>query len=286
MTTIQKNESPAGDELRADDPNTELRRPSEQLELVAYVRVSTATQLDAYGPETQRYEIDRWCKRNNATVTLWCTDAISGDTSFTRRPGLSDALSAVVSGNAGGLIVARMDRLARKLHEQEAILSHVWSSEGARAVKTGRLTSSQPSAAPLRRVFSADTGEILRDDPDDPMRTALRQMQGVFAQLEKSLVLARLRAGKRAKREATGWAGGRPPYGWRITEAGGVLEEYPEQQAVIALAHELRATMPEYKVHEALNERGIPGPDGGAWHRSATHRILRSRQALNVPGGS
>ncbi len=34
-------------------------------------------------------------------------------------------------------------------------------------------------------AFSDDQAEILRDDPDDPMRTALRQMQGVFAQLDR-----------------------------------------------------------------------------------------------------
>jgi DNA invertase Pin-like site-specific DNA recombinase len=35
----------------------------------------------------------------------------------------------------------------------------------------------------------------LQRDPDDPIRTAMRQMMGVFAQLERSMIAAQLRHG-------------------------------------------------------------------------------------------
>lgn len=48
-------------------------------------------------------------------------------------------------------------------------------------------------------VFTVDGGVVLRDDPDDPMRKAIRQMQGVFAELERSLITKRMRDGRDAK---------------------------------------------------------------------------------------
>ncbi len=60
---------------------------------------------------------------------------------------------------------------------QEAILAQAWAAGG--------------------RVFAADAGEILADDADDPMRIAMRQMMGVFAQLERGMIRARMARGKR-----------------------------------------------------------------------------------------
>src|SRR5207244_11738718 len=98
---------------------------------------------------------------------------------------------------------SQADRLARTLSVQEAALASVWAQGG--------------------RVFLPE-GEVLRDDPDDPMRTAMRQMMGVFSQLERGMITARLRAGRAAKAASGGYAYGSPPFGWRAdkTAANGV----------------------------------------------------------------
>jgi DNA invertase Pin-like site-specific DNA recombinase len=62
-------------------------------------------------------------------------------------------------------------------------------------------------------VSAVDQGEVMRDDPDDPMRTAMRQMVGVFAELDRPLVITRLRDGRRAKAAQGGMAVGRYPFG-------------------------------------------------------------------------
>ncbi len=62
------------------------------------------------------------------------------------------------------------------------------------------------------RAFTADAGEV---HPDDPMRTAMRQMMGVFAQLERSMIAARLRHGRREKASQGGYAYGPRPTGGR-----------------------------------------------------------------------
>jgi DNA invertase Pin-like site-specific DNA recombinase len=78
---------------------------------------------------------------------------------------------------AQGLIVARLDRMARAVTIQEALLAIVWQLNGP--------------------VFAVDMGgEVPPDDPDDPMRTAMRQMAGVFAELDRRMIVKRLRDGR------------------------------------------------------------------------------------------
>lgn len=89
------------------------------------------------------------------------------------------------------------------------------------------------------RVYSVDTGEVMEDDPDDPMRTALRQMVGVFAQMERGMIAARLRAGRRRKHAEGGYAYGGPPYGFRAER--GALVPVPHEQAIVCRMSELRA---------------------------------------------
>src|SRR5690348_17162316 len=128
------------------------------MELVAYLRVSSDGQVDGYGLDVQMESMQRWASSAGHRIVDTYTDAgVSGAREAFDRPGLSAALEAVQAlPDAGGLVVARLDRLARALTVQEAALAVVWRHGG--------------------RVFTADSGEVLADDPDDPMRTALRQV--------------------------------------------------------------------------------------------------------------
>jgi DNA invertase Pin-like site-specific DNA recombinase len=63
------------------------------------------------------------------------------------------------------------------------------------------------------RVFACDAGEVRQEDPHDPMRTAMRQVLGVWEQLERGTTAARMQAGRRRKAARGGFAYGAPPYG-------------------------------------------------------------------------
>src|SRR5262249_10380326 len=187
--------------------------------LAAYVRVSTNGQAEAgLGLDVQRDAIEKWAAANGHRVVAWFEDAgVSGANGLESRVGLADALAALENRTADGLVVYKLDRLARQLTTQEGTLAKVWALGAA--------------------VFTVDLGEVPRDDPDDPMRTALRQMVGVFAQLERGMIAARLRAGRRLKAERGEYATGAPPYGWRAV--GGELEAVPAEQDVIATIRDL-----------------------------------------------
>lgn len=175
---------------------------------VAYLRVSTEVQVDAWGFDVQEYAC-RLYAEGRGEVVAWIRDeGVSGTKPATERPGLMAALSALRDGDADALLIARLDRLARDLTVQEAILAEVWS-HGA-------------------EVHTCDLGPVLADDPDDPMRTAIRQVVGVFAQLDRALTVKRLRDGRRAKAAAGGKASGSYPFGW--TKDG----EDDREQAVLS----------------------------------------------------
>ena len=166
-----------------------------RLGLAGYIRVSTGSQLDGFGLEDQECIVRRWTRENgHRLVKLFVEKAVPGTVAGDERPELADALLWVEEKRVHGIVAPNLDRLARELVVQEAALAQTWKHGG--------------------RAFMADQGEILPDDPEDPMRTAMRQMMGVFAQLDRGMTVAKLRRGRRIKGEKGQYAYGAPPYGW------------------------------------------------------------------------
>jgi DNA invertase Pin-like site-specific DNA recombinase len=232
--------------------------------LVAYVRVSSDGQLDGLGLDVQEQAIDRWARREGHRVVEVCADpALSGTLAFTDRPGLGCALDALKHGRADGLVVLNLGRISRLLTDQEAALAIVWRYGG--------------------RVFTAESGEVLADDPDDPMRTAMRQMAGVFFQLDRAMIVKRLRDGRRLKADRGGYAHGRPRYGWRAE--GGRLVSDPAEQEVLTRIRELAGQdLSLRQIAAALEADGLRPRQGERWHPNTLARILDRVEAAEGHG--
>lgn len=232
--------------------------------LVGYLRVSTIEQkAHGFGLDVQRKAIRDAAKALNARVVQWCTDeGLSGALPAEKRPGLECALSAIDEGVADGLIVRDLDRLAREVTVQEAVIGRIWTLDHAAV-----FTSVPPQ-------------EVCRDDPDDPMRTAMRQMAGVFAGLERMLVAKRLRDGRRAKAAAGGHATGATPYGWRSAKRSaenpaGALVPVHAEQAALGRMRELReGGHSTREIAGVLTSEGHPTKRGGSWSSASVSRIL------------
>lgn len=223
------------------------------MRVVGYVRVSTVGQVeDGAGLEIQERLIRQWARgQGYRLLAVYRDEGVSG--SREDRKGLEEALASVRYNGANALAVSSLDRLARSLTVQEAGLQQVWSAGG--------------------RVFALDTGEVLADDPDDPVRTFVRQVLGAVAQLEAGMIARRLRRGRDHKRTAGGYSGGAPPYGWRSQR--GSLEPDPSEQAVLGRMRALRsegASLREIAV--LLNADGIPTKRGKEWHPYGVARVL------------
>ena len=229
------------------------------MKLVGYLRVSTDGQADdGYGLEVQRAAIDNWARGRGDRIVRWCSDeGVSGTVEAVDREGLSCVLVAIELRQAEGVVVARLDRLARKLHVQEAALAHIWRAGGS--------------------AFTADGGEVLQDDPEDPMRTAMRQMIGVFAELERSMIVKRMRDGRRMKAQKGGYAYGSPPLGYRSEHGSLTIDE--GEQAIVNRIADLRQSGASLRsIATTLNEEGLLPKRGKAtgsqWHPETLRRVI------------
>jgi DNA invertase Pin-like site-specific DNA recombinase len=229
------------------------------MKLAAYTRVSTDRQADAgMGLEIQQETLQRWAKQNGHRIVSWHTDAgQSGSNGLELRLGLVDALDAVKMRKAEGLVVARLDRLARDLILQETLLADVRRHGG--------------------RVHSAASGEDahLDDDATDPSRKLIRQILGAVAEWERAMIRMRMEAGRTRKLEAGGYAYGQPAYGWRAE--GGELVKDELEQSQIALIAAMRSQGASLRtIADHLETLGVPTRKGNTrWSTKVLADLLK-----------
>ncbi|MGC5023584.1 recombinase family protein [Tsukamurella sp. DT100] len=246
------------------------------MKLIGYLRVSTIEQAEhGFGLDAQRAAIKAAAKAGGHRIVRWTTDeGLSGAKPADERPGLTEALEAIAASDADGLIVRDLDRLARSVTVQEAVLASLWQK-------------------PRSEVFTA-TGPVPRDDPDDPMRTAYREMTAVFAGLERRMISKRLRDGRNAKAAKGGWAAGRTPYGYHSEKKGersagnahGALVEINDEQRVLAQILELsEGGKSSREIAAILTAQKVPTKRRGRWQSATITRILARRQESVVPKG-
>lgn len=233
--------------------------------LIAYLRVSSRGQVvDGFGIDVQRKAIRRWAKTAGHRLVGEYVDAgVSGATDAVDRPGLSEALQQLRRPpRADGMVVARLDRLARAVTVQEAILALIWREGG--------------------QVFTADADEVLQDDPDDPMRTAMRQMAGVFAELERRMNVKRMRDGRTAKAETGRKAVGEYAYGYAGAGKGRERDAgpRPDEQAAVARILEMRADGRSYReIAAALDAEGHQPRRASAWSAMSVRNVEKRETA-------
>ncbi|MFV9634846.1 recombinase family protein [Mycobacterium neumannii] len=226
------------------------------MKVVAYVRVSSAKQQEAFGPDVQRAAIREWAKRHGHRITAWREDAISGASELADRDGWLMAAEAVKTGKAEGVVVARLDRLARDVMIQELLLRRLSEFGGV--------------------VLSARDGEndMLIGTSNDPSRKMIRTILGAISEYDREMTVERLAAARRAKAAKGGYAHGTVPYGYR--SAKGKLVPVPAEQRALALMCQLAAqgeTLTD--IAARLNDDGVPTRRGGKWRHGTVARILK-----------
>ena len=173
---------------------------------IGYARVSTEDQnLDLQLAALKR----AGCKR-------LFTDKATG--MHTKRPELAKCLKALDDGDT--LIVWKLDRLGRSLHDLITLLDDL----KGRGVAFRSLTESIDTATPTGR--------------------AMWQMVGILAELERSLLLERTKAG-RAAAKTRGVKMGRKPLltAPQIAHARGLLEQGKRTVQVASLLNVSRRTL-------------------------------------------
>jgi DNA invertase Pin-like site-specific DNA recombinase len=228
------------------------------VKVAGYVRVSTDRQAEkGFGLDVQERAVRAWARQHgHRLVEIHRDEGVSGSNGLDSRVGLADALQSLRDRKANGLVVPRLDRLARDLVLQETLLGEVRRLGG--------------------QVFSCSNAEaeFLVDDPADPSRRLIRQILGAVAEYERSMIALRLRAGRRRKAEQGGYAGdGSPPYGWQAVD--GALAPVEAEQRAIHRVRELHAGGHSLRsIADALHAEGHRPKRGDRWPPQTLARVL------------
>lgn len=190
---------------------------------LAYLRTSSATNVEGDSSTRQRIAIERYASANGLEIVGEFYDAaVSGADLIETRPGFSAMLDRIEGNGVRLVIIEDASRFARDLMVQEAGLAML-SSRGVRLVTA--------------------SGDDLTDTTD-PMRKMLRQIIGAVMEAEKARLVAKLRGARERKAAQTG-----KPCGGRTQDA-----------ARYAALQELRSADPDasYSVlAQRLAERGF-----------------------------
>jgi DNA invertase Pin-like site-specific DNA recombinase len=226
------------------------------LRVIGYVRVSTDEQT--LGPEAQRAAIKKRCKAEGLELIQVFQDiGVSGGAELDKRPGMCSALEALRENDAGILMIAKRDRLARDI-VIAAMIERLAERAGAK-IQT-----------------SDGVGE-----GHTPEAQLMRGIVDVFAQYERAVIRTRTRtalAVKRARRERVGSV----PYGYKLAKDGVHLIADPDEQKTVRRAKDLRAEgLTLRAIAGRLLEEGIfPRTGRPVWHPPLVNSLLRAEVSV------
>jgi DNA invertase Pin-like site-specific DNA recombinase len=162
-----------------------MARKDKTTNAVAYVRTSSPTNVgeDKDSEKRQRAAIEAFASRARFDVVEWFSDpGVKGEDPIETRPGFGQLLDRIEGNGVRVVLIEDASRFARQLLTQElGIVTMI-----TRGV----------------RVFAANGDELTATD--DPMKIAMRQIAGTFAQLEKARLVAKLKAARDRKRAEAG----------------------------------------------------------------------------------
>lgn len=159
-----------------------------------YVRVSGKSQINGDGFKRQEKAINEYAKATGYQIeTIFKEEAISGTLDETERPAFQEMVSAILKNGVRTIIIEGMDRLARDLQIQTALITYLASKE-------------------ITLISARTDQDITKAVMEDPMQRALVQIQGVFSELEKNLLVKKLRQARTRKKEDEGKCEGRKSY--------------------------------------------------------------------------
>ncbi len=205
--------------------------------VLGYLRVSTEEQArSGLGMEAQRERITQEAVRRRWDVR-WVVD--DGYTAATLdRPGITEALAALRSGEASALVVSKVDRLSRSLLDFADVM--------ARAQKE------------KWNLVALDLGV----DLSTPQGQLLASVMASFAAYERELIRQRTRDALRALK-------------MRGARLGRPVVVSAEVRALVARWRAAGCTW--QSCADSLNRAGVPTAHGGArWYASTIRGVLDS----------
>lgn len=225
-----------------------------KLRACVYTRVSTTEQaIEGYSIEEQ----ERMCKAAIVSkgweyVGTYSDPGVSGRTMD--RAGLKSMFKGIKDGTIEAVVIYKLDRLSRKQRDTMTIIEDVFLENDVELVS-------------LNETLDTST----------PWGRAMIGILSSFNQMESENIQMRTQMGKEAKASQGGYAGGKPPLGYR--SVNGILEVVPEEAEIVRLVYSLRKSgMTMVAISEELNRRGYKTKQGNAFRHSAVQGILKNEE--------
>lgn len=208
--------------------------------------------MDGDGFERQEQAARTYCIAHGLAVcSVFKEKGVSGTVEGMDRPEFVSAVQWLRDNGGGGIVVERLDRLARDLMVQEVLLAE------CRKVGIPVFSSDQPAALDLA------------SNDGDPTRKLIRQIMGALAEWEKSMLVKKLAVARARIRARDGKCEGPRCYG-----------ELPGEAPVRAALMELLARHSGASWgHVALRvqEAGFRTRKGTPWDKSSLCRLWKQR---------
>ncbi len=230
---------------------------------IGYRRVSSTEQLNGGGMDRQQISINRYVELQGGKVSYWYDDDISGTKEL--RPSLDRMLIEMKELQRLGtvhVIIDVQDRLARDLMVQEVTVM--------KFVTLGV------------KCIASDTGIDLC--VSTPSNKLIRQMMGAFAEFDKDMIVAKLKAGRESKRRRLIAAGKKG----KVEGRKGYEERCPNlHEDCLWLYTHVRRDMRKYGgfgygfMTKVLSDYGYRNLSGGPLTRSTIVTIIRTSGVKN-----
>ena len=219
-----------------------------------YTRVSTAEQAN------EGYSIDEQERMCKAAIELkgWMYVGTFSDPNLSGRtmdrPGLQEMIKAIIDKTVNAVVIYKLDRLSLKQCDTMTIIEDV-------------LLKNNTVLLSLNETLDTST----------PWGRAMIGILSSFNQMESENIQMRTAMGRKAKAEKGGYAGGKPPIGYRVLD--GELVIVPEEAEIVRLVFKLRnegGTL--IGIADELNKRGYRTKIGKKFLHSAIQTILSNEQ--------
>ena len=216
-------------------------------EAVGYCRVSSiGQQKTGTGLSRQEEAIRAFAKQSGYKLSEVYREAFTGTEND--RPVFETMLVDLLDNGCRVILVECLDRLARDLSVQLQIIA-LLASKGI-------------------TLINAMTGQDVTA-PSDAMTKAMIQIQGTFAELDKNLLIRKLKKGRQAKKEKTGSCEGSKPYGYYPGEPE-ILDRIKQLHRKTKYSKRLGA----YEIATILNKEGLRSRKGTPWYGGTVRQII------------
>ena len=239
------------------------------IQVVGYIRESTQKQInETEGLQIQKDRIIAYCKSKNFKLAAMFSDeGVSGAKEINERPALQEMLEYCKNHPIQHVIVDKADRLSRKFENQLYVEMILLRNK-------------------IDIKFSAnETTNIDENDTefDMMMKTAMRQMMGVFAELDRKMIVKRLSDGMTKKASNGHKAAGKQPLGYEYSQDKKSTVVNNQEAKIIKYIYSLRADgIPYEKIADILNSKKIYTKQNNLWKFQSVQWIINNDFYIGV----